>query len=153
MLLEGRNGTQFELRIAGYEHPGERVDPWDSNSLLVDLRLLTPNGSWHVVDPCLTTWEGDHVVRWLATLAARPDVVGGRLAEPNVTLTAAPATVGGDAALRLTVCFALERRPPWLGAGDLCVDLDVDRAQLAEGAAALAADLEPFPQRGPDPTL
>ena len=152
MLLRGRQGTELELRIVGYEHPEEQVDPWDSNSLLVDVRLVTPAGSWHVVDPCLTTWEADHVVRWLATLAGRPDVVGGQLTEPNVTLTARAAapTQGLD----LRACFALERRPPWLGSGDLCVDLiDLDRADLAAAATTFHGEAAQFPQRGDDPTL
>jgi hypothetical protein len=151
MLLRGRHGTELELHVVGYEHPSEQVDPWDSNSLLVDVRLRTPSGSWHVVDPCLTTWEAQHMVRWLLTLAARPDILGGRLNEPNLTLSAEPS--GEDDLMRLRACFALERRPPWLGAGDLCVDLDVDRAQLARAAADLHEDAARFPQRGDDPTL
>ena len=85
MLLRGRQGTELELELVDYQFPTERVDPWDSNSLLVRVRILTPDGSWDVVDPSLTTWEADHLVRWLATLASQPEVVGGRLNEPNVS--------------------------------------------------------------------
>jgi hypothetical protein len=159
MLLTGRQGTELELRIVGYQFPNERFDPWDSNWLLVSIRVVAPQGTWEVVDPSLTTWEADQVVRWLAALANRADLLAGRplaLTEPNLALAAAPVPGAPDRVL-VKACFALELRPPWLktaaASGDLCVDLDVDRSQLASAAAALRADLARFPQRGDDPTL
>ncbi len=159
MLLQGRQGTELELRIVGYQFPNERFDPWDSNWLLVSIRVVAPQGTWEVVDPALTTWEGEQVVRWLAALAQRADLLIGRplaLTEPNITLSARPIPGEPHRAL-VQACFALELRPPWLkavaGSGNLCVDLDVARAQLASAAADLRADLTRFPQRGDDPTL
>ena len=159
MLLRGRQGTELELHLVGYEHPGEQFDPWDSNSLLVSVRVVAPQGSWEVVDPCLTTWETGHLVHWFAALAARADLVAGRalgLNEPNVTLIAS-AQRGDPRRVDVRACFALELRPPWIkavaGSGDLCVELDVDRTALAAAARDLADDLRRFPRRGADPTL
>jgi hypothetical protein len=159
VLLRGRQGTELEVAIVGYEFPAERFDPWDSNALLVSVRVLAPEGSWEVVDPCLTTWEVDHVVRWLAALAHRADLLAGRplhLSEPNVTLTGR-AVRGDPDTVAIRACFALELRPPWVksvaGAGNLCVDLDVARRDLARAAAELHDHLARFPQRGDDPTL
>jgi hypothetical protein len=156
VLLRGRHGTELGLTVVGYEFPDERVDPWDSNSLLVEVRLLAPQGSWDVIDPCLTTWEARHVVRWLWALGRRADLVANRalgLSAPNVTLTG-EAVKGEPDRVDVRACFALERRPPWVGgSGNLCVDLDVDRPQLARAAQQLRADLDRFPQRGDDPTL
>jgi hypothetical protein len=76
--------------------------------------------------------------------------------EPNLTVVARSRT---SAPLRVHVraCFALELRPPWArtvaGSNNLCVDLDVDRDDLARAAASLLSDLVAFPQRGDDPTL
>ena len=159
MLLRGRQGTELELAIVGYEFPEERFDPWDSNWLLVSVRVLAPEGSWEVVDPCLTTWEAEHVVRWLAALGGRADLVAGRplaLAEPNLTLTGR-AVRGHPERVDVRACFALELRPPWLksaaGAANLCVDLDVERPALSRAAADFRSELARFPQRGDDPTL
>ncbi len=151
MLLCGREGNELELGLVGYQFPGEERDPWESNALLVSVRVLAPEGSWEVVDPCLTTWEARRLVSWLAYTAA-----GGAVAfnEPNLTVRA-----GAGAGQRVTVraCFALERRPPWartaVGAANLCVDLDVARSDLADAAASLLDDLAAYPQRGADPTL
>jgi hypothetical protein len=156
VLLRGRNGTELGLTITGYQFPDETVDPWDSNSLLIEVRIVAPQGAWHVVDPCLTTWETAHTVRWLLALSQRADLVANRpiaMSEPNLTLTGRSVPGHADRAL-VTACFALELRPPWVtGGGDLCVDLDLDRSQLAQAAADLRAQLGRHPQRGDDPTL
>ena len=158
MLLRGRQGTELGLTLAGYQFPRELIDPWESNALLVEVRIVAPEGSWDVVDPCLTTWEAAHVVAWLNALARRADLVAARplgVNAPNLTLIG-HARRGEPDRVDVRACFALERRPPWLaGAGgrNLCVDLDVERAQLARAAHDLAADLATFPQRGDDPTL
>lgn len=155
MLLRGDHGNELELSIAGYQFPEERRDPWDSNALLVAVRVAAPEGTWEVIDPCLTTWEAGHLVRWL-TLAAHlhPGQDPPGFVQPNLTLVSRGLT--SDGRRRLKACFELERRPPWSrtrGAGNLCVDLDVDRHQLAEAAHSLAEELADFPRRGDDPTL
>ena len=160
MLLRGRQGTELGLTIDGYQFPGELVDPWESNALLVEVRIVAPEGSWDVVDPCLTTWEAAKVFAWLNALARGADLVAARplaVHAPNVTLHG-QARPGDPDRVDIRACFALERRPPWLASGggrtgSLCVDLDADRAQLAHAARAFAADLARFPQRGDDPTL
>ncbi len=157
MLLRGRQGTELALSIVDYQFPDEQADPWDSNWLLVSLRVVAPQGSWEVVDPCLTTWEAEHLVRWLVAVAARPPATGRvSFSEPNVSVWAALPPTAPDRA-QLWACFALELRPPWLsaaaGSRDLCVDLDVTRIDLVKAAASLRSDLERFPQRGDDPTL
>ena len=159
MLLRGRQGTELELGIVGYEFPDERFDPWDSNSLLILVRVVSPDGTWEVIDPCLTTWEVDHVIRWLAALAQRADLLAGRplgLHEPNVTVTGRSIR-GEPDRVDVRACFALELRPPWVksvaGAANLCVDLDVSRDDLATAARQLRTDFGRFPQRGDDPTL
>jgi hypothetical protein len=157
MLLRGREGNELEVGIVGYQFPDEDTDPWDSNWLLVSLRVLAPEGSWDVVDPCLTTWEAKRLVSWLVLAATRdPGALPLAFTEPNLTVTARSRT---SAPLRVHVraCFALELRPPWArtaaGSDDLCVDLDVERNDLARAAASLLGDLVKYPQRGADPTL
>ena len=48
VLLRGSEGNELELTIAGYQFPDEERDPWDSNWLLVSVRVLAPEGSWAV---------------------------------------------------------------------------------------------------------
>ena len=154
MFLRGQEGNELELAVVGYQFPDEERDPWDSNSLLVSVRVLAPEGSWEVVDPCLTTWEAKSLVSWLVHAAATAVPI--TFSEPNLTVTARSRT-SAPLRVHLRACFALELRPPWArmaaGSDHLCVDLDVERVDLARAAASLLEDLAAFPQRGDDPTL
>ncbi|HEX2024009.1 MAG TPA: hypothetical protein VHF00_04850 [Acidimicrobiales bacterium] len=158
MRLRGREGNELALSIVGYQFPDETVDPWDSNGLLVSVRVVTPHGTWEVVDPCLTTWEARQLALWLAAIARgamiRPTST---LSEPNLTARVSIDPLSPTPRFQLRVCFELENRPPWAptvaGGRNLCVDLDVGAADLAAAAAAVREDLARFPQRGDDPTL
>ncbi len=153
MRFRGREGNELELSVVGYQVPAETVDPWESNSLLVALRVVSPRGTWEVVDPCLTTWEAARLAPWLAAVAVGPAGATRSLAEPNLSVSAATS----GARVELRICFELENRPPWAptvgGGRDLCVDLDVSRAEAMTAAADLRADVRRFPRRGDDPTL
>ncbi|MDQ4090118.1 MAG: hypothetical protein M3163_07420 [Actinomycetota bacterium] len=158
MLLHGKEGNELELTLVGYQFPDEERAPWDSNWLLVSVRVLTREGSWSVVDPCQTTWEAKRLVAWLVHAAARdPAAAPMTFTEPNLTVRARTRTTRPPLRVALRVCFALELRPPWLhnvaGSERLCIDVDVERADLARAAASLLSDLMAFPQRGADPTL
>lgn len=139
--------------MVGYQTPGETVDPWESNSLLVAVRVVSARGTWEVVDPCLTTWEAARLASWLTAVAVGPSGGTRSLAEPNLSVEVTPSE--GRMAVRM--CFELERRPPWAptikGGRDLCVDLDVSRADVVVAAARLRDDVRRFPRRGDDPTL
>ena len=153
MFLRGREGNELELVVVGYQFPAEERDPWDSNALLVSVRVLAAEGSWEVVDPCLTTWEAEGLVSWLVHAAGGDPRTFG---EPNV-LISARSVAGAPRRVQLRACFALELRPPWArtaaGSDNLCVELDLDREDLARAAVALLDDTEGVPQRGDDPTL
>ena len=85
VLLAGLEGNELELRVVGYQFPDDDTDPWDSNWLLVSVRVVSPAGTWEVVDPCLTTWEAKHLVRWLVNAAARDPGAPPRSPSPSPT--------------------------------------------------------------------
>ncbi len=152
--LAGKEGNQLEMAILGYQFPNELTDPWDSNWLLVSVKVVTPAGSWEVVDPCLTTWETKRLVSWLVGAVGRTDAPAATFVEPNLTVSAAP-VAGSPEGVLLTFGLALELRPPWGqgtgSAGDFRVILDIDRPSVARAAASLLGDLVRFPQRGSEP--
>jgi hypothetical protein len=156
--LRGREGNELALSLVGYQFPDQAVDPWESNGLLVSVRVVSPQGTWEVLDPCLTTWETSHLVAWL-TAIAQGRMLGrtAALSEPNLSVRASVESPTPDARVNLRVCFELETRPPWAptvaGSRNLCVDLDVGRPEVGAAAADLRRDLARFPQRGDDPTL
>jgi hypothetical protein len=154
--LRGTNGSELELRPLRYRWPDVHDDPWDANALVVDVRIVSDHGAWHVEDPCLTTFEAGRLAHWLAAVAlGEPRAVAAGFVEPNVELRVVASTTEG-ATLRATV--ELESRPPWLassgpGAADLTLDLVVDRAAVIKAARDLADELRAFPLRAADPTL
>ncbi len=153
MELRGREGNQVTLSLVGYQFPDEAVDPWESNALLVSVRVVSPQGTWEVVDPCLTTWEVAALASWLTAFVVTGDRRPTSVSAPNVTMSARPVT---GSTITLTACFELEQRPPWLasvgGDGELCVEVEVSTGDVIVAAAALRGDLARFPQRGDDPT-
>lgn len=154
MELRGREGNALTLSIVGYRFPDQAVDPWESNALLVALRVVSPHGTWEVVDPCLTTWEAAELASLLTAFAVTGDRMAATLTAPNLTVSASAATAS---TIALRACFELEQRPPWLAAvggdGELCVDLEVSTGDAVVAAASLRDDLVRFPQRGDDPTI
>jgi len=154
MELRGRDGNELSMSIVGYLFPDQAVDPWESNQLLVALRVVSPQGAWEVVDPCLTTWEAARLASWLTAFVVGGDRTPVTVTAPNVTVSARAASAS---TIALVACFELEQRPPWLvsvgGDGELCVELEVTTGEVVVAAAALRADLVRFPQRGDDPTV
>jgi hypothetical protein len=144
------------MSILGYQFPDSKVDPWESNSLLVSVRVSSSNGTWEVIDPCLTTWEAKALATWLLRATAVGTAYGPSVfSEPNVTMTAARQPLEQDR-FDLTVDLELEERPPWAPiteGGPLRVRLTVDTDQLLRAAKDLMTELARFPQRGDDPTL
>ena len=151
MLLRGRDGSELELHVLGYQFPDTVDDPWEANRLLVALRVVAPAGSWEVADPCLTTYEGEEVAGWLAAVGAGAPLRRLALSEPNVSVRLAAARPGS---VTLAFDFELEERPPWgptSGAHRLGVEVTVGGWEVATAAADLAQELSRFPSRADPP--
>jgi hypothetical protein len=153
--FRGREGNHLELTPIGYQFPANTTDPWDSNQLLVAVRVASPQGTWEVHDPCLTTWEARSLATWLLRATAIGTAFGpSTFSEPNVTMTARRAGVPGW--FELAVELELEARPPWApmtDGGALRVDLTLEEADLLVAARELVNELKQYPQRGDNPTL
>lgn len=153
MLLKSLDGSEFEASIASYEFP-EIEDKGDSNWLLIFIRVKSPRGEGTCVDPCLTTWDVERLIRWLEAQAngtpAEPDI---GFLEPNLEFEVIEAA--GDT-LTLRVRFILERKSWWKPTGGIrhrrsnwhnYVDLNITRENLRLAAEAWQADLSRFPTR------
>jgi hypothetical protein len=153
--LNGREGNQLALTPVGYQFPENETDPWESNQLMVSVRVATRQGTWEVTDPCLTTWEARSLATWLLRATAIGTARGPSLySEPNVSMTARRARAPGW--FELSVELELEERPPWAAltdGGPLSVDMVVEESQLLRAAKQLLSELAEYPQRGDDPTV
>jgi hypothetical protein len=152
MILRSADGSEFELRIAGYEFPEDGLGADDDDWLQVRVRVTTPCGSWEATDPSLETWDVAALADWLEDLAQGRLVRWKRLefTEPNLSFGVLHNAHGR---VLLRAYFELELRPPWaerdyVGEPDLWVDLDVIPEDLATAAESLRHELNRFPVRG-----
>ena len=136
----------LELRIRGYQFPGNSSDEYDSNWLVVEGKASTAGQAWTFCDPCLLTWEAGALVEYLEAFACgttAPRGIG--FTEPNLEFVAAGPT-------NLRVLFSLEASPPWLRNEPVqdsafFIEFSLPSRQLLEAAASLRQQLAEFPGR------
>ena len=88
MKLKARSGNAFEAVMLGYEHPNVTEDWWDSNWLIMNGAVATPETSWRFVEPCVTTFELAGLADWLQTLRDGPPASAEyAFAEPNLVFS------------------------------------------------------------------
>ena len=91
MKLRARSGNAFEAVMLGYEHPNVTEDWWDSNWLIVNGKVATPDTSWRFVEPCVTTFELAGLAEWLqAVRDGTPPSPEYAFAEPNLLFSWSP---------------------------------------------------------------
>ena len=151
MILRGRDLSEFELQVAGYQFPGFSGDMFDDNWLMVEGRVAPADErAWEFRDPSLLTWEVERLSNWLEALASDKAVDDGEdFIEPNLRFEVVESSEG---TITLRVYFELESRPPWFfadaaGMNDLWIDLRVDNDDLRAAAEGLQRDLARFPAR------
>ena len=150
MQFYDANGYALKLTLVGYQFPEMIHEPYDSNWLIVDIDVTTPDRSWRASDPCLLTYEVEQLADWLEQAAnGTADNQVCRFMEPCLQFELLDLE-GGTHHLR--VMFDLELRPDWPTAlagerDDIWIDLQVDRHKLLQAAQALREQLFRYPQR------
>ncbi|MDT4965996.1 MAG: hypothetical protein QOJ64_733 [Acidobacteriota bacterium] len=148
MLLNGNEGTEFELKVIGYQFPDLEKEEYDSDWLSIQLRVVHPRGSWSSIDPPLLTWEVSSLAEWLESISRgeRVDEEESFL-EPNFSFQ-----LTGNGTKKLRVYFELESRPEWApydgsSMEDLWLEFELDPVQLRDAAASLREALQRYPVR------
>lgn len=149
MLLKGADGSEIEVRLTRYQFPEIEDDHWDSNWLMVALRVQAPQGSWHTEDPALLTWEVRDLVNWFEALVNNhqedPSLV---FLEPCLGFGVTKQTAD---TVKLQVRLGHEFRPPWLDSQKKArVMLTLSRDDLRLAAESLREELARFPIRSVD---
>jgi hypothetical protein len=144
MRLAARD-TRFELRVVGYQFPGNATAEYDSNWLVIEGAVRHPRGDWRFRDPSLLTYEVARLADWLEAVASgtEPRPWCGFI-EPNLSFDVA----GEGVARVLRVSFGCESLPPWAARGEeVAVEFPVAGLDLGAAAASLRGQLGEFPQR------
>lgn len=152
MKLESRDGTRFEMGIAGYQYPefeeGQQIE--DRNWLLADVEAVDAEGrAWRIVDPSLTAGELARLVDWLENFGnLKSDPVSICFMEPCLSFEAAR----DDGLYLFTVFLESELGRP-TGSGSVRERVDsklhfmLTPAELAEAAASCRRLAESYPVR------
>jgi hypothetical protein len=146
MLLKGGDGSEVELRLTRYQFPEIEDDHWDSNWLMVALRVQSPQGSWHTEDPALLTWEVRDLANWFEALAntqqEERELV---FLEPCLGFRVTKQTAD---TVNLQVRLGHEFRPPWFDSWQKArVTLALSPDDLRLAAESLREELARFPIR------
>jgi hypothetical protein len=154
MELSARDGTRFVLNILRYQFPELATAEYDSNWLLIEIKVETPQGAWTATDPSLLTYEVRELAEWLEAVASGDlSELEMRFLEPNLQFRIISPPDGSPS---LRVYFNAECRPPWTknrsAGGDSWADFPWAGFPLAEvdlrrAALSLRTQLQPYPQR------
>ena len=148
MLLKGNEGTEFELKVIGYQFPHLEKEEYDSDWLSIQLRVVHPRGIWTSIDPSLLTWEVSSLAEWLESISRGESVDEEEsFLEPNLSFQ-----LTGNGTKKLRVYFELESRPKWASYDgssmeDLWLEFELDPVQLNDAAASLREALQRYPVR------
>lgn len=147
MKLKNKDQASFELNIQNYQYPGLKTEGYDSNWLMVQIKVNHPKGKWESVDPSLLTWELKEIAEWFEKIQKK-EIVEKELVfiEPNLSFK----LMGESKYIR--IYFDLEYRPTWAaskiaGGEDLWLDIEIENNNLTAAAEDLRRQLSMFPQR------
>jgi len=147
MIFKGINNQTVELRITNYQFPKITNCEYDSNWLLVYLKVKSECGNWQTVDPSLLTSDVNEIINWFEKLSKNEKSEFKTLdfMEPNLEFE----LIKSQADLKtVRIKFDLESRPQ--NANDekeYFVDCEMNNMELNKVAEELKKELEPYPER------
>lgn len=141
--FRGPTGS-LRISVERYQFPEITDDEWDSNWLIVCGDAELDGKSWTFRDPCLTTFELEHLANWLDQVfkdEAKNEYCD--FTEPNLGFERL-------SELEVRIAFSLESLPPWYESdgdfGEIGFNIPIND-QLPAAANSLRALLDRFPIR------
>jgi len=147
MKFTNKDQTSFELNILNYQFPEMETEEYDSNWLMVQIKVRHQKSEWQSVDPSLLTYEAKEIAEWLERIAKKESVkkqLG--FIEPNLSFELL------DDKKYIRIYFELESRSSWVaskvaGEKDLWLGIEIENNNFLAEAEDLRKQLSKFPQR------
>lgn len=147
MIFKGINKQTVEFRITNYEFPKITNCYYDSNWLLISLKVKSDCGNWQTTDPSLFTRDVADIIDWFNKLSKNEKVEFETLdfMEPNLEFE----LIKNETDLKIVrMKFDLESRPQNANdEKDYFVDCEMNNIELNRVADELRKELEPYPER------
>jgi len=147
--LRGDEGTEFEVRAAGYQFPHLGHEPYDADWLNIQVSVRHPRGAWSKTDACMLTFELAHLIDWLRWVADDlPAHSEESFMEPELS-----SEWSGEGRNILRVYLHYSLRPEWSPCHgpdegeELFVEFAITPEDLRAAAASLSGELKKFPVR------
>lgn len=147
MIFKGINNQTVEFKITNYQFPEITDCEYDSNWLLVYLKVKSDCGNWETIDPSLLVRDLKDIIEWFEQLSndIETDSYSLVFMEPNLEFE----LIKNQSDLKtVRIIFDLESRPQ--NANDdkkYYVDCEMDNEELKKVAKELTKELESFPER------
>jgi len=146
MIFNGIDNQTVEFKITNYEFPENTTCQYDSNWLLIFLKVNSHCGKWQTIDPALLTDEVKTIIEWFDNLSKNIKTKSLNFIEPNIEFEL---TEYNNDLKKIKIIFDLESRPK--NADDkkeYYVECKLNNLELKEIAENLRNELNPFPTRG-----
>jgi hypothetical protein len=147
MIFKGVNDQTVEFRVTNYQFPEITDCEYDSNWLLIYLKVKSDCGNWQTIDPSLLVRDLRAIIKWFEKLSNDLETDSDFLTflEPNLEFE----LIKNQSDLKtVRIKFDLESRPQ---SGDdekeYYVDCEFSNAELKEIVAELKKEMEKYPER------
>ena len=140
----------IELKIASYQYPEIKDGDWDSNWLNIYLNVKSELGHWQTVDPSLTTWDVQRLIKWFEYLSnnLQPEHTDICFLEPYLSFELLNSFDSEPKTIRIK--FDLEFRPQSAtNDQEYFVDFIADNQELKRIKLDLEKELGNYPERKP----
>ena len=147
MIINGINNQLVELRIVNYEFPKNNSCEYDSNWLMIYLKVRSEFGNWETLDPSLLTWEVEEIINWFEKISNNENLNSNFLnfLEPNLEFEL-KSSENEKKIIRLF--FDLESRPKSANdEKDYFVDFELTNQEISTLKTNLKRELEKYPRR------
>ena len=147
MIFKGINDQTVEFRITNYQFPEITDCEYDSNWLLVYLKVISDCRNWQTIDPSLLVGDLKDIIDWFEKLSNDVETNSDSLVfmEPNLEFELTKKNLEEK---HIRIIFDLESRPQ--NADDekeYFVDCVFDNEELKLIAKELEKEVEQFPIR------
>ncbi|MBL4604457.1 MAG: hypothetical protein JKY02_01970 [Flavobacteriaceae bacterium] len=146
MVFNGINNQTVEFRVTNYEFPNNTTCEYDSNWLLIYLKVKSSFGNWKTIDPSLLTTEVKIIIEWFENLSKNNVIENGlTFLEPNLEFQLMK---NQSNCKHIRMLFDLESKPKNHEKDkEYYVDFEFSINQLNKVVEDLKNELKPYPIR------
>lgn len=147
MVFKGINEQTVEFRITNYQFPEITNCEYDSNWLLVYLKVKSDFGNWQTIDPSLLVRDVKSMIEWFKKVSENESLDSDYLVflEPNLEFELKSSTTDKK---RIRIIFDLESRPKnAVDEKEYYVDCELNNKELKQIVSELKKEIELYPER------